>query len=480
MKFFRAVYDRSIKPFIDTLTNAVNSIIEEVSSKMNKLTVPLFIYSLCHTNGLGKSFDEVVSDLKLNNKIAITKGAIMNKRKVIRATHIKSLNKRLTDHIFKNDQHKVKIVDGSFLYLPKQFTKYGFQLSNNGSCCKILLSTIIDAETSIPISMHIHKTLNERDAFVKQLNFLERDDLVIFDGGYFSKELVCILNDRHLQYIFRISDTTIFAKQLNKQQKNDLLINYQLEKNYDVQLRAIKYTYKDISNELGSLITKKKYIKSRQIDQKRKSHKSNIYYLVTSYVNKYTLAEFMTLYNDRWKIELYFRYLKHDLSFDRIRAKSYDTLKQDLYIHHFISIVSLYIKYLLTKENNRHFRPNQYINTKTCTYIVISKLMEIILLKYKSGNRRTKENVCNILQVITEVTIISKKGRYYERVRKRPLSKWNHSGSTSDRPKKAKKGIKNEKTSAVHIKHIKKSPPSKLSSKKPSKKIAISRKTDIT
>lgn len=393
---FKSLYDSKLKPLFDICYSGITNITAEIFSRENKLTVPLFIYALCHTNGLNKTFDDVVSDFKLDRILNITKGAIMNKRKIIRSKHFRKINKKLIDQIFTYNKYKIKIVDGSIFYLPKSFTEYGFQLSNNGKCCKVLLSVILDAETKIPISYHIHKTFNERKAFIRQLSYLEEGDLVIFDGGYFSNELISTLNEHNIDYIFRISENKNIVKQLNENKRNDMIVEHYLNKKKIIQLRVIKYTYKDIDKEHNELIKEKKYKKEKKKDVVRNGHKSNTYYLTTSLINRYTLPEFMNLYNERWEIEIYFNYLKYYLSLGKIRSKSYESLKQDLYINQFISIISLYIKYLLKKENEYQYKANQHINTHTCIYIVVSKLMELILLKYKHNSRYVKSNVCNI------------------------------------------------------------------------------------
>ena len=72
---------------------------------------------------------------------------------------------------------------------------------------KVLLSTILDYETGIPINISIHKDYNEREAFVKQLKYINSGDIVIFDRGYFSQEFVYELNKRNINYLFRIPYT---------------------------------------------------------------------------------------------------------------------------------------------------------------------------------------------------------------------------------------------------------------------------------
>lgn len=343
LKKFQKLIDSKLMSLLNRCFCEIHKINKEIFSKKNILTAQLFLYILCTTNGLKKSFDDTVSDLRLSHKLQITKGAIMNKRKLIKAKHIQKINDELVSEIFKNKKGLTTIVDGSYIYPPKSFTKFGFQLSNNGTCCKALLSVILDAETQIPISFHLHKTQNERAAFIKQLDWLDEEDLVIFDGGYFSNELVSVLKERKIDFIFRMSEAKNLIKELNKKKSNDLLLDYCLDKNKNIiKLRAIKYTYNDINKECGKQLINIKYQKARRNDKLRNAHKANTYYLITSLTNKFKRVDFMNLYNDRWGVETYFRYLKCDLSLNNIRSKSIETLKQDLCIHHFISIISLY------------------------------------------------------------------------------------------------------------------------------------------
>lgn len=93
------------------------------------------------------------------------------------------------------------------------------------------------------------------------------------------------------------------AKELNQKKVNELITNYSLNKNKSVTLRVIKYTYDNI-NKKCELLKENKFKKARKKDQVRNAHKANIYYLVTSFVDKYTVYEFMDLYNSRWEIEM--------------------------------------------------------------------------------------------------------------------------------------------------------------------------------
>lgn len=173
----------------DTCHEEVTKISNENKLKKNKLSFSLLLYILSQTNGGCKTFDDVVAKLKIDKVVNITKGAIMNKRKKLKARYYKNLNDVLVDHIINkleitNKSHK--IVDGTIIYLPKSFTKYGFGLSNNDQSCSALLSVIIDAKTRIPITFNISKDKDERAAFIKQTTYLNPGDTIVFDRGYFS------------------------------------------------------------------------------------------------------------------------------------------------------------------------------------------------------------------------------------------------------------------------------------------------------
>ena len=83
------------------------------------------------TNGLNQTYDTAICTLKCNNIAKLSKGAIMNKRNAIKPKYFRQLNDALINHIIENKagDAKIKVVDGTYIYLPKKFTKYGFHLT---------------------------------------------------------------------------------------------------------------------------------------------------------------------------------------------------------------------------------------------------------------------------------------------------------------------------------------------------------------
>lgn len=152
------------------------------------------------------------------------------------------------------------------------------------------------------------------------------------------------------------------------------------------------------------------------------------------------------------------------MSLNNIRSRSYQTLQQDLYAagalaharNQFISIISFYIKYVgralarppLTEENIK--KPlSEQINAHTCIDVVVSNLMKILLLKFNKQSKKywvTKMSEIGRAHarppVITETTVMVVPMRYFERIRRKPVGKWNINGTTSGRPRAKKKSTK--------------------------------------
>ena len=229
------------------------------------------------------------------------------------------------------------------------------------------------------------------------------------------------------------------VKDLIASKSNDILVSY---KNH-FKVRMVKYTCDDIDKEHGNVKKNKKYEKAKKEDQKRNPEKveRGVYYIATSNLTS-SMKEIMDFYHERWHIETFFRFAKYDMSMNNIRSKSYQTLQQDLYANQFISIISFYIKYILTEENIKEPLSEQ-INTHTCIDVVVSNLMKILLLKFnKHSKKYWAAKMAEILKIVTKITVTVVLMRYFRRIRRKPAGKWNVNGTTSGRPKVKKKLIK--------------------------------------
>lgn len=81
------------------------------------------------------------------------------------------------------------------------------------------ISGLYDIEQNIPINYNLVTHKNERKALIEQLVHY-KGDILVLDRGYYSSELVNILEEKEINYVFRLSKTIGIVKDLVSQNKN--------------------------------------------------------------------------------------------------------------------------------------------------------------------------------------------------------------------------------------------------------------------
>ena len=66
------------------------------------------------------------------------------------------------------------------------------------------MSGLLDIEKNIPINYNLVKHPNERIALIEQLDYVKKNDILVLDRGYYSAELVNILEEKEINYVFRL------------------------------------------------------------------------------------------------------------------------------------------------------------------------------------------------------------------------------------------------------------------------------------
>jgi hypothetical protein len=431
-----AIYSNYLKPVFDKLVSESTKINSEKKVAQNeKRNFFNLLSALTKTHANNKPVDLILSQMQIRkDNFKVSRATIQNARDLFKYFPIRRLNTKLIDVIFKNAKPRQKIVDGSIIYLPIAFRKWEYAYSNNGHCCIALLSAVYDAETKIPLSYHIHKTKSEREAFLKQLKFINKGDIVTFDRGYYSEHLFSLLHERGIKVIFRMKDDVSIVQKLIDSGKNDILINYDIGKK-NVRARLIKY---DIANIEALLI--KKQFNYEEYDDEREV-KPDDYYLLTNIVDKYTVDDFMDFYHNRWRIETHFKLIKYNLSLKRVTARQHNSFLQDIYIHQLICILGCLIEYHLNEHLHKQ-KPDYKINSHNCIYLTATEILDLCFHKYKESD--TAEKIVMIMSIISKKIVQVKPFRQFPRMIRSPANKWSNAGSTSDRRNIKKKVIKSK------------------------------------
>ena len=103
-------------------------------------------------------------------------------------------------------KHRIFAVDGTRLNLPREMVDCGYKKCNKDAYYpQGLMSCIYDINTHIVHDFCLEKNLNERICAAEHIKVLKKDDVVIFDRGYFSYLMLCQCMELRVHPIFRIS-----------------------------------------------------------------------------------------------------------------------------------------------------------------------------------------------------------------------------------------------------------------------------------
>src|SRR5579864_2570116 len=130
MNLISSFYKNYLDPLFRVCFSTISNISREKIIQERKLNFHNLLYILCRNIASGKGLDTVLTEFHINENINITEPAIIKKRKIFGWESFEKLNRNLIDFIYKNKKNNIYIVDGSFLYVPKYFQKYGYQLCN--------------------------------------------------------------------------------------------------------------------------------------------------------------------------------------------------------------------------------------------------------------------------------------------------------------------------------------------------------------
>ena len=409
-----------------TFRKHLNTIIKQFTFEKNsKFSSETYFYSILNkiTNRL--SFAEISTHFFVNdeypskyNYTSISKSALIKATKRQNILVFNKINDDLLNFIYKDNKPRILAVDGTYVHPNKiindKLDKCAkLPLTTTKHECKMLVSTIYDIENEITLNHTSMRFTSERLALQSQLCYIKPNDILIMDRGYFSHELVRILFDNKIQFLFRIKTNSVYAKQLRLNKKCNF--NY-THKKIVRRLRCVKY----------------------KIDDK------DDYYLLTNILN-ITVKYAKELYRKRWCIETEFKHQKYSCGLDNLVSKSFDGVRKEIAIHTCASIINGYMLSNIRKSDEKNTKTMKY-NKKVCGEIINSEIIKIILqirstttqnVKRINGEE-TKELMHQINQ-IKKTAHVPKPNRHYPRISKQRRSKWNTQGSMTKQLNKYRK-----------------------------------------
>jgi hypothetical protein len=291
--------------------------------------------------------------------------------------------------------YRLSAIDGSTLELQnteKLRNVFGYAENGRSEVARARISGLYDVENNIMIDAIIdnYKT-SEKDLALRHVEKLKdyglHNDLILFDRGYPSKELMAKLIDNDIQFVMRCS--TSFLKKVNNLKGNDGEITFR-HTGYDYTIRVVKFALDDATEEI----------------------------LVTNVFDKsFTVDDFKVLYFKRWGIEIKYDELKQRLQLENFDGVKEIAVRQDFYATIFLANMAALAKMqsdqIIQKKNEEKELKHQY---KTNVNIMVSELKdELILIMMEKNEKKRKRRYNKLLQEIARNVIPIRPERHNDR-----------------------------------------------------------------
>ena len=218
--------------------------------------------------------------------------------------------------------HRVFAVDGSKLTLPRPLAAAGYRTPGpHAHYPQGLLSCLLRLQARIPVDFDLFPHANERTAALLHLDVLSAPDLVVYDRGYYSFELLWAHQQRGLQAVFRLPRSICpaidaFIDSARTEERLAILPGRdtlrELSRKHPgtqwrpLRLRLVKYTHASTTYVLGTTL----------LDRRR-----------------YPIGDLADLYHARWGLEEMYKISKQFLEVQQFHGQSERLVKQELYAH---------------------------------------------------------------------------------------------------------------------------------------------------
>lgn len=300
-------------------------------------------------------------------------------------------------------------IDGSFNNTPNENDKNTLNTSLNMGYYDTLNDIPYDLNYIGPNKKNTE--LEHLKKYIEDNNL--KDVIIVADRAYFKYEFFEYLNSRNIKYVIRIKDNSHLINDIKKTNKNYTLIEKLKSSN-----RFIKCDYK----------TNKVYY-SKKSDTLSVT-KNTTYNLITNipFNDEYNDERIKEIYNSRWKVETFFKFIKSNFKFSYMCEKKESQYKKliaiELILTYLVKIIKSHYLSTINKSNKRTKKDGKEVtitNTVNETNIVngiYDKLIDPLIEGRLTKHILNKFIECYLVDVNNEIN------RTFQRKCKIPFKKW--------------------------------------------------------
>lgn len=319
----------------------------------------------------------------LLNFKSFTKSAFIQCRKKINPEVFKRLSNILINEFYSDNDAAIKLwngfrllsVDGSSITLPitKELKKLYGETKNQTktSVVQARASVLYDVLNNYVLDgVLCSKEIGERNLALQHLSYSKARDLIIYDRGYPSYDLIYEHSTRNIDYLMRVKIsfsgvTKAFINSGKTSQvveiypgKNINISDKQYDKKTPIKVRLIRVELPDGETEL---------LISSLLDSKIYPHKI-----------------FKQLYFKRWKVETFYDELKNKLKVEHFSGYSNQSIVQDFNAALFVSNVQTLIVSDIEEELSHASKQTKYqykVNTNLSYGFLKNRIVNLFFSK---------------------------------------------------------------------------------------------------
>lgn len=233
------------------------------------------------------------------------------------------------------------IVDGSKLNLPRPMLDQGFRRQTGGHMPQGLLSVLLRVEDRMVMDLNLSSNWDERAHAHEFLESLSSKDLVIYDRGYLSFNLILDHRLNNIPAVFRVQKGKVFREidEAWKSTNEDMIVT--------------------LSPSGPTMAKAKKRFPSTDIDAVKlrliKYRIENEDYMIATTIvdSSISPSDFIDLYKSRWLIEEYLKNYKCTMEIEDFHSKSLNGIEQELHAASLLWNITMFIEQMIPENSKK-------------------------------------------------------------------------------------------------------------------------------
>jgi hypothetical protein len=294
--------------------------------------------------------------------------------------------------------YRLLAIDGSTLELQNTEelrTAFGYAENATSKYARARVSGLYDVENKIMIDVRIARyDCSEKELAYQHIQRLQeyglQNDLILFDRGYPSKELIAMLYKANINFVMRV--TNYFINEVRCAKGSDQIVEFQY-KGKKYPLRVVRFMLESGEEEI----------------------------LVSSLMEpSFSLDDFKELYFKRWGIETKYDELKHKLQIENFTGEKPIAVEQDFYATMYLSNMAALAKInadeaIQARNEDKELLYEYQANTN----LLIGKLKDnLIVMMLEPNDRKRRTLFKQIMKKITRNAVPIRPGRRNPRIRR--------------------------------------------------------------